>query len=123
MNRYKAIKVNGKKVDEHPYIMEQHLGRKLDRLECVHHINGDKRDNRLENLELMPLSEHSRLHRVNGDTGGRLPRTHGQSGFRRGCRCEECVMAVYIKNKKYRQLKKLENNSQRYNKIKTHEIL
>lgn len=61
-SRYKALKVNGKKVDEHRYIMEQILGRKLRRDEVVHHKNGNRYDNRPENLEVMRLSDHSRKH-------------------------------------------------------------
>jgi hypothetical protein len=46
----------------HRFIMAQFLGRPLLNSEQVHHKNGVKTDNRLENLELMTVSEHSRLH-------------------------------------------------------------
>ncbi len=64
---YKAIKVNGKKIDEHRYIMETFLGRKLEYNETIHHINGNKRDNRLENLEILNRREHTLIHHKQGD--------------------------------------------------------
>ena len=37
---------------EHRIVMEQALGRELRSSESIHHINGDRLDNRLENLQL-----------------------------------------------------------------------
>lgn len=60
--KYRGMKINGKKKDVHRHLMEIHLKRKLERHEVVHHKNGDSLDNRLENLEVMTLSDHARMH-------------------------------------------------------------
>lgn len=47
---------------EHDLIMERMIGRHLKDDEVVHHVNGIKDDNRMENLILMKFKEHSGHH-------------------------------------------------------------
>lgn len=64
---YKIISVKNVLMYEHRYVMEQHLGRKLLKTESVHHINKDKLDNRIDNLELFKTkSEHTLKYHLKG---------------------------------------------------------
>lgn len=47
---------------EHRAVVEEHIGRFLEDHEIVHHINEDRQDNRIENLEITTLSEHAKQH-------------------------------------------------------------
>lgn len=46
----------------HRVVIENSLGRILEPYEIVHHINKNKKDNRLENLEILNITVHSKLH-------------------------------------------------------------
>jgi len=58
-------KFGSKYIPKHVLVMEKHLGRYLINKEVVHHINGNKKDNRIKNLILCKnQSEHRKLHNM-----------------------------------------------------------
>jgi len=49
-------------IREHIFVMETHLQRRIEKGEIVHHIDGNKKNNKLENLFLTTVAEHNKLH-------------------------------------------------------------
>ena len=79
-------------------MVESDIGRPLRSDEHVHHINGDRTDDRLENLEVISASEHCSM----TWTGRPSPHKGKEKGFRHGslygwmkkkCQCEICLTA------------------------------
>lgn len=65
---YTAYKVKYRSGDqatvlEHREVMEKYLKRSLGTHEVVHHKDGNKKNNDIDNLEIMSRSQHGKLHK------------------------------------------------------------
>ena len=59
---YLLTNVNGKTNSFHRLVWEKHNGKIPDGM-VIHHINEKRKDNRLENLQMMTFQEHMSLHK------------------------------------------------------------
>jgi len=59
---YKTLKNSqGYIVLEHRHTWENHFG-KIPKGMVIHHINGNKKDNKIENLQMVTVKQHGELH-------------------------------------------------------------
>ena len=61
-NKYKTWQIHMKRKYEHRMIMEQHIGRELKDDEIVHHKDGNKINNDINNLEIISKKDHAKMH-------------------------------------------------------------
>lgn len=68
---YKMLNFDGKQIMEHRHIWIKH-NCNIPKGYHIHHIDGDKLNNKIENLQLMKNSDHQKLHNQPRDKLGRF---------------------------------------------------
>jgi len=94
-------------VYEHIVVAEDCLGRKISNTEVVHHLNGDRSNNKKENLLVLERSQHSKLHMwlSSGAPGFERLRENGENSLKSKFRppqfCKGCGTTLQIKQEAY----------------------
>jgi hypothetical protein len=97
---YPGKRYRGRYCYEHHLVYWRAYGILPKRGEVVHHKNEQKRDNRIENLEIKTVGQH------NSDHAAARPRTeiHGLGGYtHRKCRCDVCRTVWNRRNIAYKR--------------------
>ena len=71
-NGYIIIDKDGEQFLEHRLIMEKYLKRKLDRFEVVHHIDHNKKNNNIKNLQVLSFYQHNLIHHPKRNSKGQF---------------------------------------------------
>lgn len=88
---------------EHIYFIEQSLGRELRENEVVHHLDGNRSNNRIENLIVLEHSQHMKLH-LWLDNGAFIHESYERNGMNSGksritnpSYCSNCGICLQLK--------------------------
>ena len=102
---YPGFKYRGRYCYEHTLVWWKRHGEVPGPDECLHHLNGNKRDNRIENLSLEQRGEHTGIH----SRGCAKPMRHGTLNAYKhhGCRCRKCRAANAAYTRSYRSRESL----------------